>query len=249
MNTLEDCDLQTRKELVRRVASSSLICKSARLRELFLYLGNKVLDESVYDIYELELGHKFFGRPQHYDAAADNILRVDALLLRKRLAEYFQTEGINEALIVEIPRGNYAATLWKRGPLPILSDGLERPETLVFQPDFGLLEPKNSPRQQLPANSSSGMRVSKPLTGSFLALGRDALIAYLLVRTIDQSPQHGKQPLASMSQLRSPMNKTNAKENDGFPYFETLLRLEKGASLSLIRDHCHLSFSPDHCAS
>jgi hypothetical protein len=231
MNTLEDCDLQTRKELVRRVVSSSLICKSARLRELFLYLCNKVLDESVYDIHELELGHRVFGLPQHYDTAADNIVRAHASLLRKRLAEYFQTEGINEALIVEIPRGNYALTFRKRDPLPVASEALERLETLVFQPDLGLLELKNSPRQQLPANSSSGMRVSKLLTGSFLALGRAALIAYLLVRTIDQSPQHGKQPLASMSQLRSQMKETNAKENDGFPYFETLLRVEKGASL------------------
>jgi hypothetical protein len=231
MNTLEDCDLQTRKELVRRVVSSSLICKSARLRELFLYLCNKVLDESVYDIHELELGHRVFGRPQHYDTAADNIVRAHASLLRKRLAEYFQTEGINEALIVEIPRGNYALTFRKRDPLPVASEALERLETLVFQPDLGLLELKNSPRQQLPANSSSGMRVSKLLTGSFLALGRAALIAYLLVRTIDQSPQHGKQPLASMSQLRSQMKETHAKENDGFPYFETLLRVEKGASL------------------
>ena len=36
----------------------------------------------------------------------------------------------------------------------------------------------------------------------------------------------------SMSQLRSQMKaKTNAKEKDDFPYFETLLRVEKGASL------------------
>ena len=78
MKTLEDCDLQTRKELVGRVVSSSTICKSARLRELFLYLCNRVLDESVDDIHELELGHKVFGRPEHYDTAADNIVRVHA---------------------------------------------------------------------------------------------------------------------------------------------------------------------------
>src|ERR1700723_3031388 len=108
MKTLEDRDLQTRKELVGRVVLSSAICKSARLRELFLYLSKKVLDESVDDIHELELGHKVFGRLERYDTAADNIVRVHASLLRKRLAEYFQTEGITEPLIIEIPRGNYA---------------------------------------------------------------------------------------------------------------------------------------------
>jgi hypothetical protein len=53
-----------------------------------------------------------------------------------------------------------------------------------------------------------------------------------------------------MSQLRSQVNaKTNAKENDGFHYFETLLRVEKGASLPPIRDYCHVSFFPDDCVS
>jgi hypothetical protein len=91
-----------------------------------------VLDESVYDIHELKLDHKVFGRPQLYDTAADNIVRVHASLLRRGLAEYFQTVGINEALIVEIPGGNYAPTFRKRDPLPVLSEVLERLETLVF---------------------------------------------------------------------------------------------------------------------
>jgi phytoene/squalene synthetase len=90
------------------------------LRDLFLYLCNRVLDESVDDIHELELGHKVFGRPEHYDTATDNIVRVHASLLRKRLAEHFQTEGINEPLVVEIPRGNYAPIFRKRDPLPAI---------------------------------------------------------------------------------------------------------------------------------
>ena len=123
-------------------------------------------------------------------------MRVHASLLRKRLAEYFQKEGINEALIVEISRANYAPTFRKRNPLPVLSEGLERPEILVFQPDLGLLKLKNSSRQ---------LRLEQ------------------LFNSADEP---------SMSQLRSQVNaKTNTKENDGFPYFETLLRVKKGASL------------------
>jgi hypothetical protein len=136
MKTLEDCDLQTRKELVNRVVSSSVICKSARLRDLFLYLCNRVLDESVDDIHELELGHKVFGRPEHYDTAADNIVRVHASLLRKRLAEHFQTEGIDEPITIEIPRGNYAPTFRKRDPLRAVAELPERREPLVLQPDL-----------------------------------------------------------------------------------------------------------------
>lgn len=194
MKTLEDCDLQTRKELVSRVVSSSLICKSARLRELFLYLCNRVLDESVDDIHELELGHKVFGRPEHYDTAADNIVRVHASLLRKRLAEYFQSDGIDEPLVVEIPRGNYAPTFRKRDPLPMATQVPERPETIVFEPDLTLLEPQKSSRQLVPANASRrGIGVGKLWVAGFLALGFAVFSGYLLVRSPDQRTLSGKQ--------------------------------------------------------
>jgi len=202
MKTLEECDLQTRKELVSRVISSSLICKSTRLRELFLYLCNRVLDESVDDIHELELGYKVFGRPEHYDTAADNIVRVHASLLRKRLTEYFQTEGINEPLIVEIPRGNYAPTFKKRDPLPIVPEIPERLETIVFQPDLTLLEPENPARQHVTAPTSSGMWASKHWISGLLVLGLAAFFAFPLVRSLDQRRQPGKPSLARGTAVR-----------------------------------------------
>ena len=206
MKTLEDCDLQSRKELVSRVVSSSMICKSARLRELFLYLCNRVLDESVDDIHELELGYKVFGRPEHYDTAADNIVRVHASLLRKRLAEYFQTEGINEPLIVEIPRGNYAPTFRKRDPLPVVREVPDRPDPIVFQPDLTLLEPEEPSSQLVLADASfgprTGMRLWKFWVSGFLTLGFAALSIYLLVRSIDQRPQAGKQSLVKGTAVR-----------------------------------------------
>ena len=206
MNTLEDCDLQTRKELVGRVVSSSSICKSARLRELFLYLCNRVLDESVDDIHELELGHKVFGRPEHYDTAADNIVRVHASLLRKRLAEHFQTEGRDEPIIVEIPRGNYAPTFRKREPLVTVTELPVSREVPVSQPDLTALEPEASNPKQLltppplpPLSQKLGWKLW--VTG-LLALGFAALSAFLLVRSLDQKPQAGRRSLAKGTVVR-----------------------------------------------
>jgi hypothetical protein len=200
IDTQENCDLQTRKELVNRVVSSSLICKSARLRELFLYLCNRVLDESVDDIHELELGHKVFGRPEHYDTATDNIVRVHASLLRKRLAEHFQTEGINEPLIIEIPRGNYAPTFRKRDPLPTVTELPEQHEAHVLQPGLTSLRFNGRPEQQLLTDNSNHLRKAIPpwtlwVTG-FLALGFASLSAFQLVRSLNQKPDARKQALA-----------------------------------------------------
>lgn len=107
-------DLETCKELVQRIVASSYLSKSTRLTDMFLYLCTKVLDEGAQDIHELELGHYVFGRSTRYDTTADNIVRVHASMLRKRLGEYFAAEGREEPFIVEIPRGNYAPLFRKR---------------------------------------------------------------------------------------------------------------------------------------
>ncbi len=103
-----------RRLLVDRVAACRYIGKSARLRDLLTYLCNRVLDASVEEIHEQEVGHKVFGRAADYDTTIDNIVRVHASQLRKRLEQYFAGEGIDEAWIIEIPKGNYAPVFRER---------------------------------------------------------------------------------------------------------------------------------------
>lgn len=97
-----------RRSLVERVAASRYFSKSARLRDLLLYLTDRVLDGDVDEIHEQEVGFKVFGRPANYDTSSDNIVRVHASMLRKRLEQYFASEGADEPMVVEIRKGNYA---------------------------------------------------------------------------------------------------------------------------------------------
>lgn len=99
-------DRTARRQLVARVAASRYISKSARLKELLLYLCDRVLEGSATEIHEQEVGSRVFGREPDYDTAADNIVRVNASLLRKRLEQYFATEGAAEPFVIEIPKGN-----------------------------------------------------------------------------------------------------------------------------------------------
>lgn len=85
-----------------------LFQQSARLRDLLLYLTDRVLDGDVDEIHEQEVGVKVFGRPANYDTSSDNIVRVHASMLRKRLEQYFASEGADEPMVVEIRKGNYA---------------------------------------------------------------------------------------------------------------------------------------------
>jgi hypothetical protein len=87
------------------------------LRDILLYLSNRVLDEDAAEIHEQEVGHKVFGRPANYDTTSDNIVRVHASMLRKRLEHYFASEGASEPVIFEIPKGNYAPVFRERAPI------------------------------------------------------------------------------------------------------------------------------------
>jgi hypothetical protein len=106
--------MDARRLLAERIASSRYVNRSARLRDLLLYLSDRVLDDEAGEIHEQEVGHKVFGRPPNYDTSTDNIVRVHASLLRKRLEQYFAAEGSGEPLILEIPKGNYAPVFRQR---------------------------------------------------------------------------------------------------------------------------------------
>jgi hypothetical protein len=100
--------VDARKLLVDRVVASRYIAKSARLRTLLVYLCEQVLEHNASEIHEQEVGNAVFGRPADYDTISDNIVRVHASMLRKRLEQYFSSEGRDEPVVIELPKGNYA---------------------------------------------------------------------------------------------------------------------------------------------
>ena len=48
-----------------------------------------------------------FGRPREFNAQSDPLVRVEALRLRQRLAEYYAQEGAVDCVRLELPRGGY----------------------------------------------------------------------------------------------------------------------------------------------
>lgn len=141
--------IEERRALVERIARSEQFSRSARLRDFLLYVGKQSLKEGYPEINEQEIGHKVFGRPAAYDRSQDNIVRVNATELRRRIESYFATDGAHESLILDIPRGRYKPVFRRREPgnaplpkqdstkLPVSS--AQRPEVIVQGHSFHLL--------------------------------------------------------------------------------------------------------------
>ena len=69
-------DARPYRGLLERVAASRKFQKSARMRELLLYLGGRSLEQPGCEIREQEIGVAVFGRPPHYDTVADTPFMV-----------------------------------------------------------------------------------------------------------------------------------------------------------------------------
>lgn len=95
------------RELLEKVAASDSFQKSKRLRDLLLYLGERSLQDPHCTLREQEIGVEVFGRPPDYDTSHDTLVRVHVSQLRKKLQEFFVTEGRKEPLVIEIPKGSY----------------------------------------------------------------------------------------------------------------------------------------------
>ena len=94
--------------------------RAARLREFLLYVGQRSIKDGLDQIHEQEIGANVFGRPADYDTSLDNIVRVNASELRKRIEDYFESDGASEPLIMEIPRGSYKPVFRQRTVEPTI---------------------------------------------------------------------------------------------------------------------------------
>jgi hypothetical protein len=94
-------------EELDRVLSSEYFRNSKQAERLLRYLVANSLDAHDEQLRERVIGEKVFGRPPKYDSNSDSIVRVWANHLRKRLAQYYETEGRNSGMRFSMPTGSY----------------------------------------------------------------------------------------------------------------------------------------------
>ena len=118
--------------LVERVVSSAAFRKAGRLRELLRYLAELSVHGQGADLTEQRIGEAVFAKPAGYSPVEDSSVRVHMRQLRLKLHEYFDSEGREEPLIVEIPKGSYALA-FHTIPVPVSEEGFPVcPRTLAL---------------------------------------------------------------------------------------------------------------------
>lgn len=103
---LTDADL--RLVQVERLVNSHTLHGSEALCKLLRYLADQALKQPGVAIKEYQIATEVFGRSADFDPHLDSQVRVQAGRLRSKLSEYYSSEGAEDPIIVELPKGTYA---------------------------------------------------------------------------------------------------------------------------------------------
>jgi hypothetical protein len=111
---------------VRRILQSKAFRTSEVHRNLLNYLSEKSLSGDAGSLKEYTVGLEVFQKPESYDPRQESVVRMHMARLRQKLAEYYRTEGVDDPIIVDLPKGAFKVTFEPRAvaaepePSPLL---------------------------------------------------------------------------------------------------------------------------------
>jgi hypothetical protein len=92
---------------IDRLLHSDLFRASDAQRRLLSYLAEKSLSGQADELKEYTVGTEGMGKPPDYDPQRDSSVRMQAARLRDKLTEFYQTEGANDPIQIEFPKGRF----------------------------------------------------------------------------------------------------------------------------------------------
>jgi TolB-like protein len=99
---------------LERLEASPLFAGSARLIALLRFVVEETLNGCGRSLKEAVIGNAVYSREPPYDPQIDSTVRVEAARLRRKLREYYVSEGQLDAVTIGLPTGGYVPTFMHR---------------------------------------------------------------------------------------------------------------------------------------
>ena len=96
------------------LVSSSALRHAESLCKLLRYLAKHALEQPGVSLKEYQIATEVFGRRPDFDPQTDSTIRVQAGRLRAKLSEYYATEGAEDTILVDLPKGTYVLEFHRR---------------------------------------------------------------------------------------------------------------------------------------
>ncbi|MGA2881809.1 MAG: hypothetical protein ABSG13_22890 [Bryobacteraceae bacterium] len=111
-------ELEANQTQVQRIIQSKAFRTSEVHRNLLHYLAEKSLSGTADSLKEYTVGLDVFAKPASYDPRQESVVRMHVARLRQKLAEYYRTEGVDDPVIVDVPKGGFRVTFETREVAP-----------------------------------------------------------------------------------------------------------------------------------
>jgi serine/threonine protein kinase len=87
--------------------SSTQFARSERLGRLLRFIVESGVRGDVTGLKESVIGREVYDRGDDFDGRIDPIVRTEIRRLRRKLLEYYEGTGLDDPIVVEIPKGGY----------------------------------------------------------------------------------------------------------------------------------------------
>lgn len=137
-------------EQLERILQSRALQGSESLKAFLRFVVQKALDGQNTHLKEYTIATEVFGRSSSYDPRVDSVVRVQAGRLRTKIQEYYATEGKDDRVIIDLPKGHY---------YPVFSSIAVKREPLVL----AAMQAEEATESPAPANvlQSSGAHIEE----------------------------------------------------------------------------------------
>jgi hypothetical protein len=105
------------REQLNRIVESDLFRRSARMERFLTLAVERSLSGRPEELKEYILGRDVFNRGENYDPRTDSIVRVEAQRLRRKLRDYYEAQGVEDAVVIRLPPGSYVPVFEYRQPV------------------------------------------------------------------------------------------------------------------------------------
>ena len=131
MSQTPDPGVDEINEALDRLLASEGLANSGRLQDFLRYIVGKAIEAPEQKIPAKAIAHDVYDRPSAVGIDNENVVRVDAGRLRRRLAEYYAGPGRDDAVVIHIDAGGYMPRFERRAPPPLQPSAMQPPRPVA----------------------------------------------------------------------------------------------------------------------
>ncbi len=128
---VEESFVDERLLALRHVLQSETFSNADSMRNFLEFIVEKSLAGRVDEIKEYTIATEVLGRAHDFDPKSDNIVRVQAHRLGKKLDEYYSQEGTHDPVRILIPSGHYYPEYHTNSTPPSMQSNVAEPAVPV----------------------------------------------------------------------------------------------------------------------